>query len=1026
MPDITPHLTLGLDLGTNSVGWALARESEDGLPQALVGCGVRIFQEAVDAKTRAPKNQARRSARLARRVLARRSRRRAKLRNQLVAVGLLPPEIADAKDPERVLNALGDPYVLRVKALEERLDLYGVGRVLLHLCARRGFQSNRKTRWGGLVDDPDVADLIAEAEAKGNRDKDASADADEGRVLAEVATLREQIEASGARTLGEYLARLPQGERKRARHTDRQMYKDEFETVWAEQSKHHDVMDDALKAELYESIFHQRPLKLSPGRIGYCLLEASRPRTAKARLESQRYRLLLDVNHLAVRDPLSHDDQPLTPEQRTKLAAELDTRQSMTWGAIRKALGLRSFEHFNLEEGSKNKGLTGNTTAAKIRGVTTEWWESHACADRVALVEDLLTIDKKRSLLNRLRDYWGFEREQAFKLAVLELEPGYMNHSLKAINKLLPRLEDGKRYSDARQAAGYDYERDDDKRAKDALGEPPSARNPVVEKALFEVRKVVNAIIREHGKPAVVRVELPRDMKLSPKRLRELDRQQRENQRLNEQAKEKLAEVGKERPARDDLIKYRLWKESGGVCPYTGKSIGMNDLFGPNVDVEHIIPYSRCLDDSYMNKTLCMAEENRQVKGNRTPWEAYHGRPKKWEEILQRVKALPPPKQRRFKQEEVDEISDFVSRQLNDTGYISRLAKDYVGTLGVSIEVTKGTPTAMLRRHWGLNHMLGDDTDQKERGDHRHHALDAAVVAVTSRSTYQRLARHAQEAEVLRLSPLHGGLNLPEPWDGFANELNAQLGGVVVSHAPTRKLVGAFHEDTAYGLRYLPELGAERFVYRKQLDANFTRKMADKVVDPVLRIAIKERMNSVANAKEAFAEPFKHPKNDRQTVRRVRLQENFSADRLYAVDKQTNRNGQPFKHLAYGNNHHVEIFRDTATGRVEHRFVTTMEAARRGRMEKRPIVDRQMDGKVFLMSLSINDMVELDEGGTDKTYRVQNLDPAERRLVLRHHLAARIDDKAERIIVAIGLLIEKRRARKVNVTPLGEIRPAYD
>ena len=110
--------TLGLDLGTNSIGWTLVREDADALSGALEGCGVRIFEEAVDAKTRTPKNKARRDARLARRVLQRRAGRRRLLRAQLAGAGLLPPEVAAAPDPERALNRIGDPYALRAKALD--------------------------------------------------------------------------------------------------------------------------------------------------------------------------------------------------------------------------------------------------------------------------------------------------------------------------------------------------------------------------------------------------------------------------------------------------------------------------------------------------------------------------------------------------------------------------------------------------------------------------------------------------------------------------------------------------------------------------------------------------------------------------------------------------------------------------------------------------------------------------------------------------------------------------------------------
>ena len=1027
--------TLGLDLGTNSIGWALVRQHDNGVPEALASCGVRIFEEAVAAKTRAPKNQARRAARLARRVVARRSRRRAHLRNQLIEAGLLPPEMANAEAPERILNALGDPYELRTRALDARVEAHQVGRILMHLCARRGFQSNRKTRWGGLVGDPDAADLIKEAEAnlqKSSRSGSARAKEEEreqGVVLAEVAELHRKIEASGKRTLGEYLASLPKGERRRARHTDRQMYKDEFDAIWDAQEQHHKKeMNTGLRAAIYKTLFHQRPLKHNPKLVGFCSLEPRSPRAATARLESQRVRLLQDVNNLAVRDPLSLLDEPLTPEQRAKLAAELEKQQSMSWSAARKMLGFKRFERFNLEEGSKEKrGLTGNVTAAKIRSVIGGRWDVYDRDTQAVLVEDLLTIQHKPSLFKRLQKHWEFDRKQSFDLTVVEFEPGYSNHSLKALRKLLPHLEEGMKYSEARQAAGYGYERDDTE-ARASLGEPPEARNPVVEKALVEVRKVVNAIILEYGKPAAIRVEMARDMKMTQKEKAAFERQQRENERLNAEAKAKLVEIGKAQTSRDDLIKYRLWKESNGLCPYTGKTISLHELFGPDVDVEHIIPYSRCLDDSYMNKTLCMAVENRQVKRKQTPWEAYGNTPR-WEEIVQRVKEFPAAKVRRFRLQDVDDLDGFVSRQLNDTRYISRLAKDYVATLGVSVEAPRGGTTAMLRHQWGLNRLLSDSAE-KNRADHRHHALDAAVVAVTNRSLYQRLARLAQQAEESGL-PARNAPAPDLPWVTFADDLERALGAIAVSHAPLRKLSGAFHEDTAYGLRYVPDAGAERFVYRKALDANFTRAMVEKVVDPVLRKAVMERMDSVSNPKDAFKEPFFHPTNpetnpQRQPVRRVRIQENLSRDRLYAVEKQRNRNGEPFKFHSYGNNHHVEIFRDRSTGQIEARFVTTMEAAKRTRRDKTPIVDRAWDGKDFLMSLAINDMVELDEGGTERLYRVQQLDPANNRLVLRHHLAATLNENAERVIVAIHLLIKKRLARKVSVGPLGGITAAHD
>ena len=1062
--------TLGLDLGTNSIGWALVREDGDGAGGAMEGCGVRVFEEAVDAKTGAPKNQARRGARLARRVLQRRARRRALLRKRLVEAGLLPAELAGESDLERRLNGLGDPYVLRKKALDETLEPHEVGRVLLHLCARRGFLSNRKTRWGALLGDPDAKDLIdemekAERERKADAGRSAKAKEEEkeqGKVIAELADLWNAMQAAGARTLGEYLADLPEGERKRERHTDRQMHEEEFGKVWAAQAERHPMLTEELGKKLFKTIFHQRALKLRGGRVGTCSFEPLRPRAAKARLESQRFRLLQDVNHLDAAG-IWQDDYSLACERRKvmhpvlqaqlppcgscgaclkrkSLADALETQGSMTWGGIRKLFGFPRNVKFNLEEGSKEKGLTGNRTAARLRGLIPEQWDAMDDGERKRLVEDLLTIENKRALFHRLWEKRGFEKETALRLAVAEFEEGYASHSLKAMNRMLPHLERGMIYSDARKVAGYGYEAPE---AGDAelLGAPPAdLRNPVVERALHELRRVVNAVIRRHGKPDVIRVELARDLKMTSKDKANFQRVQRENQKMNEEARAELAKIGVAQPSRDDQLKYRLWRECGGECPYTGKTISIHELFSGDVDVEHIIPYSRCFDDSFLNKTLCMSAENRQVKRNKTPWEAY-GDSARWEEILQRVRGWPEGKSKRrkltaFAQEKVDALDDFVSRQLNDTGYISRASLAYLKTLGADAQVSKGRPTAMLRRFWGLNRILtGDSPDaaaveEKNRADHRHHALDAAVIAVTDRSLYQRLSRIAERNEASGLDPILKGPAPDLPWGRFAHDVEEALSGVAVSHAPLRKLSGALHEDTAYGLREAREDGTLVVHYRKRLE-DLTDAMADKIVDPALRAAVKERIERAGGIKSAFADlrerPLRHPTNPvGQPVRHVRIQENKSAEQLFAAPSQRTRSGAPFKYHAYGNNHHVEIFRNAETGKVEARFVTMMEAAARARRRKTPIVDREWEGREFLMSLAINDMVELDEGGVDNLYRVQNLDPANRRLVFRHHLASTLDNKSEGIQTSINVLIEKRKARKVNVSPIGELRSARD
>ena len=123
-------------------------------------------------------------------------------------------------------------------------------------------------------------------------------------------------------------------------------------------------------------------------------------------------------------------------------------------------------------------------------------------------------------------------------------------------------------------------------------------------------------------------------------------------------------------PSRDNIIKYKLWEECGKVCPYTGRHISQEALFGknPEFQIEHILPYDRSFDDSYMNKTLCEVHENKDVKRNQTPYETYSHDTNKHEQILERVNksAMPYPKRKRFWQKELD-LDQHIARELNDT-----------------------------------------------------------------------------------------------------------------------------------------------------------------------------------------------------------------------------------------------------------------------------------------------------------------------------------------------------------------------
>lgn len=1038
---------LGLDLGSNSIGWALLKATDAGKPTELIDLGSRIFNKAVEDKTPTPKNQKRRNSRLARRVVQRRARRRRRMLNSLVSLNLLPSSLKDHPKPESILNELGEPYSLRAKALDFPLSAHELGRVLLHLVQRRGFLSNRKTRLGQeMLDDPDVQAVLAEVEEEDTDDRKTNKTDEEKEETAfkqDIGQLRKTIEASGCRTLGEYLASLKPSQSKRNRQrdgghlrTDRQMYQEELDAIWEEQKKHHAVLTDKVREQIEQIIFHQRPLKLRADRVGKCSLEPRCTRARIARLEYQKFRYLQDINDLQFFDSDTETWNPLSDEGRAALAALFENTSSPTFAGLRKALGLNRKTEFNLEK-SEVKKLKGNTTACAIRKVLPEW-DTFSEDKQYALAEDLLTIQKKSVLKKRLINHWQFDSTTAVNLCMVEFEPGHGNFSTKAVRKLLPYLEQGIKLHDARVEAGYGYEQEAI-RVEDRLGPPPTIANPIVRKGLHELRRVVNAIIAEYGKPDAIRIEMARDLEMNTKRYAAFLKQQKANTKANDEAAQKYAEMRQktphldlpENPSRNDKLKYRLWKEQEERCAYSGRQIILSELFGSAVEIDHILPYSLTLDDSYMNKVVCYTEENRD-KRNRTPLDAFGSNEDKWNQITQAVrrwgKGLKSKRDRFYKREADLQERDFIGSQLTDTRYISREAGSYLKTLGVDVTFPKAAFTAQLRHWWGLNSLLGDTKDKKERTDHRHHAIDAAVIACIDRGFHQHLARQAKKLERSR-SELK--LRIDMPWNNFKLDVNEKLSSMIVSHVPQRKISGALHEETGVGFIEGNGVDGPGTVYRKALDTDFKPTWVDDIIDPVVRQQVRAHLENHDNdPKQAFADGtgVVH-KNGKTPIKRVRVRQSKVLD-LDTLKKTKfgvhDRQGKVFRWMAYGNIHHVEIIWHRKTGKYEGRFVTTLEAAHRARGingPKRPVIQTDHgEAYKFVMALHINDLVSIEESGKREVYRVQKLRQDSSQLELRLHTAATLENKEEGLRKAISTLMKDYSLKKHRVNAIGKLR----
>ncbi|MGH7948550.1 MAG: type II CRISPR RNA-guided endonuclease Cas9, partial [Candidatus Binataceae bacterium] len=718
-----------------------------------------------------------------------------------------------------------------------------------------------------------------------------------------------------------------------------------------------------------------------------------------------------------------------------KLAGALQTKASMTFDAIRKVLAFIDSQKFNFEQADHREKLKGNSTEATLRKILGKQYDGLCVAVRDEIIRDLLFVDVDAVIGRHAVERWGLNQETADKLAAAELESGYLHLSEKALKALIPHLERGKSYMDAVTAAGY--ERPDERTAplRDELSlkDLPNLRNPIVMAALHQMRRVVNSIARAYGKPAKVRVEMARDLKVSLKKRSENLSKDKKNRLANEKARERLEkEFGRSNATRDDLIKYKLWEECGHGCPYTGRTIAKGALFSEDWEVDHILPRPRSGDDSFMNKTLCYAPENRTHKRNQTPWEAYGSDEQRWGEILHRIERLPWPKRRKFSMKEIPE--DFISRQLNDTRYIAREARAYLETLvgKYNAQIGNGRITDDLRRRWGLNKIL-HDSGEKTREDHRHHAIDAVVIALTTPAVAKRMSEIAARDGHSR------GDGFPPPWEGFRDEVKRRIERIIVSHRVLRKLRGALHEETNYGiLKRTDEKGQPLYAVRKPLASLTAAELGRIPNDGHLREIVCEHLRkhgvdlSKPDPKSAEWKKATDPANPPHLpnrngapvpIRRVRLHKP-----LGSAIAMKNPAGEVYRAVDSGSNHHIVIFEYSdgkKKGQWDGEVVSMFEAARRAKA-KEPLIRREVgEGRTFIMSLSINEMVKVVNDGRTEYWRVQKIDSAAVSATFRLHTAATLTDNAARRIKSPNGLRELKAA-KIVIDPLGRVRSAND
>ncbi len=945
-------LVLGLDLGMNNVGWSLTRTTDETV--TIESIGTFVFESPL-ADLNNPgdgfSSGVRGIKRRARRTLARRASRKKQMYFLLAGLGFLPK---NRKEREVLLchygtkDSIQHPYFLRAKALDEKLTPEELGKVFAHMNSRRGYFSTRDLMLIGVATTQE--DMAAvEASDTGKKDK-------VGPVIKEINQTRENL--ADFRTLGAYLySRIKEGKpiRKKTSHKvdgkavkddkaylaertirfDRHMLESEFDTIIEEQKRYHPLLTEANIKKIKNVIFFQRPLKSAHSLKGKCSFFPKDLRVARASLMAQKFVIAQDLANLFYTLPNMIEREVLKTEARKKLCAELMSGKDLSWADVKNIANLDQSTLFDIEPISKKplkvapsgkklnlKGAHTPKVLIKIMGQ--DKWDALGEEEQRNIVGEMLSIPhaKERYELFRSKAYGEnqvvFTQEQAANLATASLQEGYHRLGRTMMKKVLPGMLDGLNYYQACDRAKINHTQPEGEQLP--LGVLPfdlaeKIGHPLVKVSVRSAIRVINEIIAEFGRPDEIHVEIPRDISRTTKQREELDQAIKEQEAKRKAAAKLIEEAGHE-ASRRNITKVLLWQECENGLHYEPhiKVSSAKELLDGDFEIDHIVPRSYNMDDSFGNKALCTRQFN-QIKKDQLLYDVFQNDPEGWNILSASIKAkknISKGKAIRILADKLPE-GGFTGRHLAATGYISKEVLGIIQRLGIKTVVVSGAASSELRRIWGLSHLIElhpEELAQKEAGtlagkarsNYKHHALDAFVVSLISVSHVQKVTKWYKSREVSGIRPAQPVL---APFANLPIIVAHALQSAAIVHRPNRKAKGEFNEQTA------------------------------RTPDKNLRNGVP--LSGVVNP---------------ETKKLVRY----------------DRNGKAFTQYDLGNNHHVVIWESTVPnkkGELERRaevvpLVEALARVKRGEpaINKNPTVP----GWKFVMGLCKKDMVEMEDG----------------------------------------------------------------
>ncbi|MCY3628158.1 MAG: type II CRISPR RNA-guided endonuclease Cas9 [Gammaproteobacteria bacterium] len=1048
---------LGIDVGVASLGMAVIKVDKKNKPIDIEQGFVRTWSVPEGSETR-------RLARSQRRIIDRKKSRLRRISQLFEKKGIGYPL---NKVPKEILDK--SPFKLRSKAVSEKIDLQELQRILLHIAKHRG------------------------SSAFDNYENDEK----ESKITkVGIQNLENEMLRLGFKTYGQYLRwrekkglfiRINQEKNDGGNYDfypSRELLKKEFEIIWSEQKKWYpEILDDKFKQTLYEALFNQR--KVTTPKPGKCpFFPNDNRRLPKASRLFQIKRIYEEVNNLRFYDHLGNI-LPYKKIQRDTLVNKLMEGIDLNKTSIKKYCGHKTscrvnFEHVKTKDkiakypfsesdlGKEwvNLGKKKQDKVLKIMASEIDKNEAKSkINENINLTENTIDLLFKASFPNG----YGSIGKKATKLILKELKKNHaissqeaevlagLNHFMSPTGEIYNRLpyygEILKGY--ALEPVWIFGDNPSNQHPSTNINEKKFGRapNPVVHVALNQIRKMVNCLIEKYGLPEKIFVELSRDLGRSEEAKKDIEKQNSQNQKERERIRSEL-EKNHIIPNYKRELKYELWKQQGFRCIYTGDCISLTQLYNGEAEIDHILPRSKTLDASKANKVVCKKSAN-ALKKNRTPHEAFSNHPDyDWDAINRYIKDLPRGKRQRFQSDALDKFLDnpnyWRERYANDNSYIAKVTRQYLSSLyGETSNVISVSSriTSLLRRKWGLNKILGESREFKQRDDHRHHYIDALIVGCTSRSIIQEIQTSARKSEEQGLDKFVDKVQPPFGRGDreFVSKIELATKDVILSRKPDNSSVGQLHEDTLRGIIAEP-LDNGKYLTRTKIDLagiNTLEDLKKKKIqpqsneNPIIDKAI-EHLEKIKIEMEDFCRKAKTQLEDksREEIAQGKKGQKITESKIFKealklrkedklscyfwyfqertlVNVRTSGN-KPYGGYISGRNHRMDFYHDK-NGKLNWQLISMTDAN-----NKFFVPESKKEGNRFLWSAHKDDILLLDDPENPKTrIRMVVVKISEGRMGIVNGIDAR-DSKNQDLLFRRLSFFERGRAQRIITNAIGE------